>query len=185
MTRETMSEESKQSQEVEAREVEVEEADPFDALYNSRQFARVSAVAEEGVIFDIPLEQKALVALEEFPEKPKSGERLEIYIEEKHKGYWRASLHKAEGLKLYEHYERLAKQEAVVEGKLSPQTMVVLSLIWAYGFCPLAARLTSSGSKILRTSSVVQRSSRSSSLISETQTWSSVDAPSSKRGVLN
>ncbi|MDX9723341.1 MAG: 30S ribosomal protein S1 [Myxococcota bacterium] len=97
-------------------EEEDDELSPLDKLHNAVLQGTFVEMAKGGAIFAIDENQKALVPSYEFGvEKPKPGARVELLVERPVKGFWAASIRKAEALRRWDELRALAAQQAVIE----------------------------------------------------------------------
>ena len=97
-----------------------EETIDHDELYNSFRKAKFVDRIDDGWLFDIGDEQKALVPNDDLPESTAfdAGVEVELLVERPYGGHWAASVSKVERLKLWDELERLAQTNGEVEGMI-------------------------------------------------------------------
>lgn len=87
-------------------------------LHNTFQTAKFVEKRDDGWLFDLDGEEKALVPTDDFTDEPTfaAGEEVELLVERPYGGQWAASVSKVAKLKLWDEYEELAQTGGIVEG---------------------------------------------------------------------
>ncbi len=103
----------------EIAEQEVPEViNPLERFNNAVLRATYLEEAKNGWLFALEEGQKALVMREELAEAPEVGAEFTLLVERQVKGYWGASLAKAQALMLWGKLERLARTGERIKGKV-------------------------------------------------------------------
>lgn len=118
-----------------------DESQGDDALYNSFAQATFVQTSPQGHEFVLASGEGVRVDLDEFDGALPfaTGDEVELLVEQPWAGAWKASVRKAEQLRLWEKMQQLANQKAVVQGDIVGFNKGGLTVdIGVRAFCPLS-----------------------------------------------
>lgn len=99
---------------------EIHEEDSLESFYNALHEGKFIEEVEDGFTFDVGADKPAFVGKDELPEDAAfvEGDTPTLLVERPYGKYWAASLRKVGKLEMWDEFEKLAEENAEIEGKI-------------------------------------------------------------------